>query len=181
MQRRFDLAVVIATVALAVVGCGGTDNGIPTANGGTATPKPTASLSNEQKQEQTRKFAQCMRDHGLQVVDPEAGPDSPVTGGPGGAADEKTKAALQACRQYMPNGGAMPKPDPQRLEQTRKLSQCMREHGVPNFPDPDPDGGLDIGKSGIDPKDSKFTAADEACKGLRPGPGGGGPGGGAGR
>lgn len=183
MSRRLGLAVVISALVFVVVACGGKkDSGIATANGGTATPKASASLSDEQKEEQGLKFAQCMRDHGVQMADPGGGPGSLMTIGPGqgGAADEKTKAALEACRQYMPNGGELTKPNAQQLEQARKLAQCMREHGLPNFPDPDPDGGM-LGKdSGIDPNDPTFKAADEACKSLRPGPGGVGPGGGAG-
>jgi hypothetical protein len=183
MRRRLGLAVVIPALVFAVVACGGKkDSGIATANGGTATPKVSASLSDEQKTEQALKFAQCMRDHGVQMSDPGGGPHSSVTIGPGqaGAADEKTTAALEACRQYMPNGGELTKPNAQQLELARQLAQCMREHGVANFPDPNPDGGLELGNSGIDPNDSTFKAANEACKNLRPGPGGGGSGGGAG-
>jgi hypothetical protein len=46
-----------------------------------------------------------------------------------------------------------------------KFSQCMRAHGVPNFPDPNSQGELDIGpNSGIDPGSSTFRAAAQACQ-----------------
>ena len=50
-----------------------------------------------------------------------------------------------------------------------KLSQCMRSHGVPNFPDPGPDGELSIGPgSGIDPGSPAFQSAQRACRSLLP-------------
>jgi hypothetical protein len=175
--------MVAAALLVGVVACGSTKkSGIPTANGGsgTATPKPTGSISQQDRQ---RLFAQCMRDHGVQMKDPEPGHPGSI-GGQGGADDAKTKAALEACRQYMPNGGDLTKPDAQQIEQERKIAQCMRAHGVPKFPDPDPNaaGGQNLNSAGVDPNDPKFKAADEACRYLRPtsGPSGGGPAGAAG-
>src|SRR5215211_3856999 len=100
MRSRLGVAGVIAVLVFALVACGGKkDDGIPTANGGTgtATPKASASLSDEEKKEMARKFAQCMRDHGVQMEDPGPGKPIAIPGG-NGAADEKTKAALDACR-----------------------------------------------------------------------------------
>jgi Pectinacetylesterase len=55
-------------------------------------------------------------------------------------------------------------------------SQCMRDNGIAEFPDPGPDGlfldGLDI-----DPASAQFQAAEEACQHLMPDMGGGGSGG----
>lgn len=47
-----------------------------------------------------------------------------------------------------------------------KLSQCMRSHGLPNFPDPSPNGALQI--TGIDPQSPAFQAAQAACKQYAP-------------
>src|SRR5436190_19240282 len=52
-----------------------------------------------------------------------------------------------------------------------KYSQCMRENGVKNFPDPQPDGGLLIKAgpdTGIDPQSPALKAALEACKKYEP-------------
>jgi hypothetical protein len=56
-----------------------------------------------------------------------------------------------------------------------KFSQCMRTHGVPNFPDPTSSGGgqptiqLNGGPgSGLDPQSPQFQAAQSACKHLMP-------------
>ena len=53
-----------------------------------------------------------------------------------------------------------------------KLADCMRSHGVPNFPDPGSGGGIQI-PSGINPQSPAFQAAQKSCFGLLPG---GGPG-----
>jgi hypothetical protein len=42
-----------------------------------------------------------------------------------------------------------------------KFADCMRSHGVPNFPDPGPGGGIQI-NSGINPFSPAFKAAQTA-------------------
>lgn len=45
-----------------------------------------------------------------------------------------------------------------------KYSQCMRAHGVRNFPDPGSNGEVGISSSsGIDPRSPHFQAAQKAC------------------
>lgn len=54
-----------------------------------------------------------------------------------------------------------------------QYSQCMRAHGVPNFPDPSGSGGgiqIKIG-SGVNPSSPAFEAAQNACQKLLPGGG----------
>jgi hypothetical protein len=55
------------------------------------------------------------------------------------------------------------------------FSQCMRAHGLPNFPDPSAQGGIQItAGSGLNPFSPAFRSAQSACRKLLPG---GGPGG----
>jgi hypothetical protein len=52
-----------------------------------------------------------------------------------------------------------------------KYSQCMREHGIKNFPDPQPDGGMLLKAgpgTGIDPDSPQFKAAQRACAKYQP-------------
>jgi hypothetical protein len=59
-----------------------------------------------------------------------------------------------------------------------KFADCMRAHGVPNFPDPSSGGGIQIpDNSGINPQSPAFQAAEKSCFSLLPG---GGPGRGGG-
>jgi hypothetical protein len=46
-------------------------------------------------------------------------------------------------------------------QQALKLSQCMRAHGVSNFPDPNGQGVIQ--GSGIDPNSSAFQRAQQSC------------------
>jgi hypothetical protein len=62
-------------------------------------------------------------------------------------------------------------------EREKKLaaySQCMRTHGVPEFPEP-VEGHLQLNSSrsgahasGVDPESAQFKAAQRACKSLQP-------------
>lgn len=51
-----------------------------------------------------------------------------------------------------------------------KFADCMRAHGVPNFPDPAAGGGVQI-PNGVNPQSPAFEAAQGACQKLMPGPG----------
>ena len=49
-----------------------------------------------------------------------------------------------------------------------KFARCMRAHGVPKFPDPDPNGLTNIGNTGVDPNSPQFKSAQQACKQYAP-------------
>ncbi len=175
MQFRKGLVLGVL-LALAVAGCGGQDNddGIATAGGGTgsgtASASPTASPMTDQ--ERAVKFAQCMRDQGIDMQDPDIdGGKIGIRVNGGGADKQKMEAATEKCRQYLPNGGDGPNLNSEQVEQFRKMAQCMREHGLPDFPDPEPDGGIRLhagGGSHLDPDDPTFKAAQEACAQYQP-------------
>jgi hypothetical protein len=156
-------------LALTLAGCGGKNNknGIASAAGGkgTATPTPSSTLTDS---ERARLFTQCMQDHGVQVQDPNGGGGKvTIGGGPGGKADPKMQAAMQACKQYLPNGGTPPSMSPADLDKMRKYAACMRAHGI-DMKDPTAaNPGLMI-NGGVKPDDPKFKAAQEACKSLLP-------------
>ncbi len=54
------------------------------------------------------------------------------------------------------------------LAEAEAYSQCLRSHGVPNFPDPvlTPGGGYGYRTTGIDPHAAAFQGALQACKAL---------------
>jgi hypothetical protein len=58
--------------------------------------------------------------------------------------------------------------------QALAFAECMRSHGVSNFPDPNGSGGIHIAEgSGVNPFSPSFKTARAACAKLLPG---GGPG-----
>lgn len=197
-MRRTLIGVLAISLVLAGAGCKqqSSDNGVATANSAkSAGPSGSAKPAVGDQAQLARQFQQCMKDHGVdnvQIADGSDGGNGPVTmNGPSGdssggpqAAPENVQAAMEQCKQYLPNGGTPPKLSAADLERERKHSKCMRENGVPAFPDPNPDGGLQIqGGDGLDPTSDTFKAAEQKCRSLQPSGGpqlGGGPGGGPG-
>lgn len=62
------------------------------------------------------------------------------------------------------SGGSSP------LAQGLAYSQCLRSHGVPNWPDPvpTPSGSYGYRTDGVNPKTAAFQEAQQACKSLSP-------------
>jgi hypothetical protein len=79
-----------------------------------------------------------------------------------------TTADAEATATTLPPGASTQK----HFQQALKFSQCMRSHGITNFPDPGSTGGIEISSSsGINPNNAQFAAAQKACrKYMPPGP-----------
>jgi hypothetical protein len=126
-------------------------------------------------------YSQCMRSHGVpNFPDPDANGGLRLQAGPGTGIDPNSptfKAAQQACESLQPT--VSPEEREQAYEALLKFAKCMRAHGISEFPDPDPDGGLRIqarNGGGLDPNSPTFQAAQQACQKYMPG-GKGAPGG----
>jgi hypothetical protein len=164
MTTRVILAAVAATASLAVAACGAGDK--PTSS--------SASSRNAAMRKSMLQFAQCMRQHGIDMPDPQfsGGRVEMGIGGKGGKIDQaKMRAAETACKHFQDQVKPAAMSDADK-EKFRKMalanSRCMREHGI-DMPDPtfDSNGGaqMRIGPgSGIDPNSAKFKAAQKACE-----------------
>jgi len=76
--------------------------------------------------------------------------------------------AISACGSIGPSATAGAS---KFASQGLRFSACMRSHGVTDFPDPSPGGGIHISAgSGINPFSPAFKAARNACLSLMPGP-----------
>jgi hypothetical protein len=160
--------IVAVAAALALGACGGSDD-----DGGGSSSRQDKAF------EGALKFAKCMRQHGIDMPDPQrvgsGGIKQTVTGRPGSQA--KMDAAQKACQKYMKIGGGKA---PSAAEQAKAkdamlaYAKCMRAQGV-NMPDPkfSSDGGgvtfqLGTGRKGgstggPNPESPKFKAADKVC------------------
>ena len=71
------------------------------------------------------------------------------------------------CGSDAPSGAASTTPTTTVTTQEKlvKLAECIRAHGVPHFPDPDPKGDFAFG---IDVSPAVWKRATEACKDLTP-------------
>jgi hypothetical protein len=179
MNIRSITAGAVAAAVLVLVGA----TGCASADKAQAKAGSAASSSAGSDQAQALKFAQCMRQHGVDVPDPGQGggtgidPNSSaspgtlnLTASPGGIDlnPSSDNAAMTACRQYLPNGGVPQKPTAAQLAQELKFAQCMRQHGI-DMPDPNPDGsltGFSVGSGNpADPATmKKMDDANRACQ-----------------
>jgi hypothetical protein len=159
----------------------------------------------DDREEALLAFAQCMRDNGIDMDDPQVGGLGQrgfFGGGPGGNGgdidprSEEFRTAQQACDVYLE--ASRPEIDPEMqqelLEQQLLLAQCIRENGYPEYPDPTVDadgrfqraGRMPFDELGIDFRSEAFQEVMTTCRdqnGLEGGPGFGGgfgPGPGAG-
>ena len=158
-----------AVLVLGLSACGGGNGRSEVASAGGAVGKasssasPSASLSAEDAQ---LKFAQCMRENGVDVPDPGSGDQKAMRLGKG-TDRTKLQGALEKCRQWLQAGGKMPDlKDPKVRDQYVKFAQCMREHGV-DIPDPGPDGQFRLPTGEIDR--GAAERARDACKDDLPG------------
>jgi hypothetical protein len=84
--------------------------------------------------------------------------------------DPRFRAAQEACRDLAPGGEHENVGDPAFVEQMREFSECMRENGLPDFPDPDAQGRLR--GSGHEQQDNPtYRAAIQSCRDKLPGGG----------
>ncbi|MFC0503981.1 hypothetical protein [Micromonospora costi] len=167
MRRGLFALPLLLALTLPACGGSGEEPAVATAGGGGAQPasaSPAAQLSDDERR---LKFTECMRDNGVDVPDPEPGGDR-VFRFDGKTDPAKVEAAMGTCRQYLPNGGEKLKLDPEQVERLRKLAACMRENGVPEFPDPQPDGGIQLRLDQVNIKDPKVKAAMEKCRQYAP-------------
>lgn len=145
-------AVMLAAGTL-LAGCGGGSPGSPASS---STPDDV-----------TAAIVACYRAHGDPgfpdpVYDPSDGrwhfAVSP------GTAPEGTQ---QACQHLFPTDNASPPVSQSRFQALVRLAECLRKNGVPNWPDPDPDGSYPLPPS-LQTKTPAFARAGQACKSLWP-------------
>ncbi|GII59309.1 hypothetical protein Pth03_76980 [Planotetraspora thailandica] len=160
MRKRFLVACLLPLVLVTAAACSKSDDGKDVASvDGSATPSATTSLS---RLDLLTRFSQCMREHGVPMTDPEVDGDIVRRGrADKGAAGDKLFPAEDACKQYLPAQETGPMMDLKK-ELALQEARCMREHGVENFPDPNPDGPTRISDEvGSDPD---FMDAREFCR-----------------
>jgi hypothetical protein len=134
MTRTLWPLAALALIAVTVAGCGSGSAG--SGNGSTATARDEAV-----------KFSECMRDNGVSgFPDPDASGRLTIDAVANGSSIDTNSAAfkqaLSACKDLEPPGFTGPKVTAQLRTARLAFAQCVREHGVPDFPDPTPNGPL---------------------------------------
>jgi hypothetical protein len=174
VRRAGLLAVALAVAGVLVAGCSGgpADPGVAGVSSATASPSQSATVSGEAE---ALQYAACMRSHGVpDFPDPTVQNGSvgfSITAGDG--VDQNSpqyQSARQACSSL--RGGGTANSGSGNLAKELKFAQCMRAHGVPDFPDPNKNGGFS-GTSTVNPSSPTFQKAQSTCMQLS---GLGGPG-----
>lgn len=177
MPRFASFVSVAVLLTLLLAACGSSNS----SSSNTAGQSSAAT-----KQSKGLAFADCIRSHGVpNFPDPTSGGGVRIqqSDRSGSGASLKVngvpvdgpafQAAQKVCSKYLP----APRPiSAQQLANLRagalRMAQCMRTHGVPNFPDPSvqagPNGGIGIrigaaGGGGPDPSSPAFQAAQKTC------------------
>jgi hypothetical protein len=131
MPRKRPLTTGLAAVgcAVAVAACGGSASD-STVTGSGASPSTEAAFV---------KFSACMRSDGVpNFPDPTGGGGIHISSSSGiNPKSPAFKSAQSKCRHLLPGGGPPTgPPSAQAKLSVLKISQCMRRHGIADFPDP---------------------------------------------
>jgi hypothetical protein len=196
---RHAIGALSASLALTIVVAVGASAQVATLVSPDESPEPEAVeavLEFDDPGEAMLAYAQCLRDNGIDVDDPQAGSIGArgiLGGGPdseGPTIDRRSEefiAANEACGYLLE--ASRPEIDPaaeqERLEEQLALAQCIRDQGFESYPDPaiGSDGrlermrGQEMQEIGIDMRSSEFREAIGICRdqmGLEDGPGLGG-------
>jgi hypothetical protein len=166
---RLQIAACAAVMLAAAIACGGTGGSSPHVAG--AGGHPAASATPASAADRTRvslQFASCLRAHGVNEPDPSFD----ANGNPTWQVDPKqlSVTATGACSSILQAANVQPPhsaPTAAQLAQATHLAQCLRQHGIADFPDPDPQTGQF--PTTHDPRQEPgWAAAQQACQQFEP-------------
>ena len=181
-RRRYVFPVAAALLGLAVAaaacssgpstpGVAGSGTGATSTTAASAANQGMPTLTPAQRAAQL-SYSKCMRAHGVSdFPDPDSQGRIEIQGGPGSDLnpDNPTyKNAQKACQ------SKQPKPTPAQQAQAQayalRVAQCMRAHGVKDYPDPSTGsgGGISIHLnnspgSDLNPNNPLFQRAQAKC------------------
>lgn len=175
-------AVSLAAVGLALLaGCG------------SGSEEDDQAAQRERFEDAQLKFAQCLREEGIDADTPSGG-GLRIQSGPSENGrppnQEKFRKAEEKCRPILEKAGGPPELSEEDREefqdQALAFARCMRRQGI-DFPDPEfGEGGRATQRVGgpgrAEPNEARMRAATKKCEEFQPKPPGGedGPGGGGG-
>ncbi|WP_146058988.1 hypothetical protein [Actinomadura rubteroloni] len=139
--------VVTVAAALSLTACGGSDDKA----GGGSTPSGN---------DQFVAFAQCLRQHGMDVPDPKPGQNLGNWMSEADRTKLRDTKALTQCQDKLPAGVLDRLKSPEAQDALLKFARCMRANGV-DLPDPK-NGQPDFGS--VDRDSPRFKAAADKCK-----------------
>lgn len=164
-RPRLLAAGALVAIAAMAAACGGGSSKASSSAGSQGTSNADASQSSGVA------YAQCMRSHGVQNF-PDNAIQVNASGGvmydlPQGVSNQPDfQSASQACRSKLPqgaNGGG----SSGNTQADLNFANCMRSHGVANFPEPNAQGRFTFtggSGSGLNPNSPTFKSAMQTCR-----------------
>jgi hypothetical protein len=121
---------------------------------------------------QALAYAQCMRSHGVSdFPDPNNQGRVFLQGSGIDPGSPQFQSAQKACLSLDKNIGIQsPAQHAQQVTQALNYANCMRSHGITDFPDPPSSGQATVNLKtlGIDPSSPRFLNAQQACRKYSP-------------
>ncbi len=173
---RVLLAAALVAPAVLAAGCGGAK--APSVASIATTSSTAAGTTTAAVAPSRVAFADCLSSHGFQASPGSAGtaPNNAlsvfgvVVSGNVDPSSPQFRAALAACRKFLPGGGPPALSPAQQAEHAKTMASfaaCMRKHGVPSFPDPNAVVIFTPGTiAALDPSAPLFQSAFEICAPL---------------
>ena len=132
--RRSHATLALFAILVLLTGCGSTA-AVGDGNGTTTNHAEAV------------RFSKCMRSNGVSnFPDPDASGELTIDGVVNGSSVNTSapawQRAIEVCRKLEPSGFMGRKRTAQQQAAALKFAECMRTNGVPDFPDPTPDGPL---------------------------------------
>jgi hypothetical protein len=162
-RRWTVMLAVTAGIALLTTACGGGG----TSATGAADPGSSHSVSAAYAK--ALAYSECIRSHGVPNF-----PDPTISGsniglnlGNSGVNQSALQAAQNACKSLSPVHPLTGAQEAKNIAEGLKWAQCIRQHGVPDFPDPNSDGAFNL-PSGMNPQSATLQAAQNSCQSVRP-------------
>jgi hypothetical protein len=154
---------------------GGNSASPPSSGGSRSGPQTGIAIAGESRADEL-KLSECMRANGVPNF-PDPNGQGVIQGTGFNPRSPSFEAAMNKCRRYTPHGGRPPtsQQTAQMEAEALKFSECMRSHGVTNFPDPNfgPGGSVTIrigahNGTSLDPNSPIFRAAMRTCQSNLP-------------
>jgi hypothetical protein len=169
LRLVISLGVILAVVLVAVgylIGArfGSSSDSSDNASDNAASGSAPAPAAGEDRIATAAAIVACMRKNGVPNY-PDPRPDGSLHIDPQDGVDIGSPAfknAENSCKQLIPGGGSAPQPNPLPSIDTRNYVACMRENGLPDFPEPVG------GQFRYDESTDKFKAAHQTCKKFLP-------------
>jgi hypothetical protein len=164
-RRTFATAAVATTLLGALSACSHQQAAhVATARQGVAAAGPTSADAAQL----ARRYIACMRHHGVAMLDRLTAEGRPQVDKDKANMD-RVGSAMDACRQLLPAEEQPVPPAAADIEAMRRYAGCLRTHGLPYYPDPDPDTGQPVltdAQAGRLKHDPHLANALRACQAV---------------